>query len=220
MPALGKAHAAVAEWKKVALSTENDRFKARYNTYFRRALYATLAVCVLVFWFSPQIVVTPYKLAEEEIQVVDIPQNFDIPPPPQELPRPQVPIEAAPDAEVDEEVEIADTLPTDFDYVPPPPTGMTGNNFVAFDTKPEIVTFAGPVYPEFAREAALQGLVLVNVLVGTDGRVQQAIIVQSAHKVLDEAALAAARKCIFTPGRQRDMAVPVWVTLPYNFSLY
>ena len=208
------------EWKRVALATENDRFKSRYGTYFRRALYATMVVCVLVFWFSPQIHVTPYRLPDEEIIVVDIPQNFDIPPPPQELPRPQVPIEAAPDAEVDEEIDIAETLPEDFSYVPPPPTGTTGNAFVAFDTKPEIVTYAPPVYPEFAREAALQGLVLVNVLVGPDGRVQQAVIVQTAHRVLDEAALVAARKCIFTPGKQRDIPVPVWVTLPFNFTLY
>lgn len=218
--AVGSDKRGIVDWQRIALSTANDRFKARYPIYIRWATATALAIYILVFLFSPDIKITPYRMQEEQIQVVDIPQNFDIPPPPQELPRPQVPIEAAPDAEVDEDVEIADTLPESFDFVPPPPTGTTGNTFVAFDTKPEIVTYAPPVYPEFAREAALQGLVLVNVLVGPDGRVQQAVIVQTAHRVLDEAALVAARKCIFTPGKQRDIPVPVWVTLPFNFTLY
>ena len=33
------------------------------------------------------------------------------------------------------------------------------------------------------------------------------------------AALAAALRCRFTPAKQRDFAVPVWVAIPYNFRL-
>jgi protein TonB len=131
-----------------------------------------------------------------------------------------VPIEAAPDAEVEDEVEIADTLPEDFDYIPPPSGGGAGNDFVAYDTKPEAIKQVKPIYSEFAREAALEGLVLVSVLVGVDGRVQQTSLARAAHPVLNKAALEAARGWIFTPGKQRDVPVPVWVTLPFNFKLF
>jgi protein TonB len=212
----------VEQWKQVALHTENDRFKARYGRYIRWSVVIAFAIYIAVFWLSPQIHITPYHLPEETIEVVDIPQALDIPPPPEEIPRPQVPIEAAPDAEVEDDVEIADTLPEDFSEmaIPPQAGGGTGNDFVAFDTKPEILKWVSPVYPEFAREAGLEGLVIVNVLVGTDGRVMDAVIIQPVHDVLNKSALEAARKCLFSPGKQRNIPVPVWVALPYKFSLF
>ena len=210
------------QWEKVALATENDRFKAGYGNTLRATFLASFVIYLLIFLFSPVLEITPYRLKEETIEVVDIPQTVDIPPPPQELPKPQVPVEAAPDSEVEEDVEIADTLPTDFDYVPPPPStgGGGGNDFVAFDTKPEIVQYVPPQYSEFAREAGLEGMVMVDVLVGTDGRVKDARVSRSVHPVLDRAAVAAARQARFTPGKQRNIPVEVWVTLPYNFTLF
>lgn len=208
------------DWERVALATENDRFKARYPIYMRWATLASFAVWFAVFLFFPEIKITPYRLPDETVEVIDIPDAIDIPPPPEELPRPQVPIEAAPDAEVDEEVELADTLPEDFDYIPPPSGGGAGNDFVVYDTKPEVVRFAAPEYSEFAREASLEGIVYVDILVGVDGRPKEVRLQRPAHPVLNKAALAAAMKCVFTPGKQRDIPVQVWITLPYKFSLH
>jgi len=212
----------LSPWERVALNTANDRFKARYGTYLRWAILVSIVVYLLVFSFSPVLEITPYRLKEESIQVVDIPTSVDIPPPPKELPKPQVPIEAAPDAEVEEDIDIAPTLPDDFTYVPPAMSGggSAGNDFVAFDTKPEITHFERPVYTEFAREAGLEGMVVVDVLVGTDGRVKAARVSRPIHPVLDNSALAAAQKCRFTPGKQRNIPVEVWVSLPYNFTLF
>jgi protein TonB len=210
-------------WEQVGLATENDRFKARYGRYMRVATASSFIIYLLIFLFSPELQIEPYRLKEETVEVVDIPETVDIPPPPQELPKPQVPVEAAPDAEVEEDVEIADTLPESFDqYVPPPPGGGggAGNDFVAFDTKPEIVNYVSPEYSEFAREAGLEGLVMVDVLVGTNGRVKATRISKSVHPVLDQAAIEAAQRATFTPGKQRDIPVEVWVTLPYNFTLF
>jgi len=210
-------------WEAVGLATENDRFKAGYNTTLRWATGISLVVWLLVFLFSPELKIEKYELKQETVEVVDIPEAVDIPPPPKELPKPQVPIEAAPDAEVEDDIDIAETLPENFGGPPPlPPGGASGggNDFVAFDTKPEIVSYVPPEYSEFAREAGLEGQVLVDVLVGTDGRVKQARISRSVHQVLDAAALVAARRATFTPGKQRNIPVEVWVTLPYNFTLF
>ncbi len=212
-----------AGWRAAALATENARFKARYPVYMRWALLVSFVIFTLVFLFSPELVITPYTLKEDTIEVMDIPDAVDIPPPPEELPKPQVPIEAAPDAEVEDDVEIADTLVedfADFNSLPTGGAGGSGNGFVAFDTKPTIVQWFPPQYSEFAREAGLEGTVRVDVLVGTDGRVKDARVSQSVHSALDSAALAAARRVVFTPGKQRDVPVEVWVTLPYTFTLF
>jgi len=99
------------QWEKVSLATENDRFKAKYDRYLQVSLAASLVIYLLIFLFSPVLEITPYRLREESIEVVDIPQTIDIPPPPQELPKPQVPIEAAPDAEVEEDDALGGAAP-------------------------------------------------------------------------------------------------------------
>ncbi len=224
---MAQAHAANAPdegAQKLLFINENQRFKAGYPRYLRRSFYASMLIWLLVFLFSPVYRPTPYRLREEKIEVLDIPDAIDIPPPPKEVPRPQVPIEAAPDAEVEDDVEITETLPDTWETAPPPTTGgggsASGNNFVAFDTKPEIIKWVAPNYPETARDMELQGTVMVNVLVGTDGRAKAAEIAKSVHPILDQEALKAALRCIFKPGKQRDIPVEVWVTLPYKFKLY
>ena len=208
-------------WEQVALGTANDRFKAKYQQYVTVAVLLSLVVWLNIFLFTPELEIEPYRLREETIEVVDIPDVVDIPPPPQELPKPQVPIEAAPDAEVDEEVEIAETMPDDFSGAFTTPGSGSGptQNFQAFDTKPELVKFVPPVYSEFAREAGFSGVVYVDVLVGTDGRVKQVRLQRGVHPLLDKSALEAAQRAQFTPGKQRDIPVEVWVTLPYGFIL-
>lgn len=210
------------DYEAVVLHNENDRFKARYAIYMRWALGTSFIIYLIIFLFTPVFDITPYSLPDEQVEVIDIPETLDIPPPPQELPKPQVPIEAAPDAEVEEEVEIADTLPDNFDDFIPPPSGDggAGRDFVAFDTKPEIKRWVPPRYPEVAREMQLEGLVIIDVFVGTDGRVMEARVSRPQHNLLNQAALEAARKCTFTPGKQRNIPVPVWVSLPYDFSLF
>ena len=208
-------------WERVALGTANDRFKARYQQYLSVALLISMVVWINIFLFTPELEIEPYRLREETIEVVDIPDVVDIPPPPQELPKPQVPIEAAPDAEVEDEVEIAETMPDDFSgsFTTPGTASGPTQTFQAFDTKPELIKFVPPVYSEFAREAGFSGVVYVDVLVGTDGRVKQTRLQRGVHPLLDKAALEAAQRAQFTPGKQRDIPVEVWVTLPYGFIL-
>jgi protein TonB len=77
-----------------------------------------------------------------------------------------------------------------------------------------------PEYPELAKLARIEGTVHVRVLVGRDGRVRDTILVKGAHAILDQEALAAAKRAIFTPAIQQQKPVPVWVTIPFRFSLH
>ena len=92
--------------------------------------------------------------------------------------------------------------------------------FLASSSNPIIKIFAKPQYPEIARRSALEGTVIVKVLVGPDGLVKDAVVLQGVHPLLDREALAAARRCTFIPGKQRDIPVKAWMALPFNFRLH
>ncbi len=92
---------------------------------------------------------------------------------------------------------------------------------VFVDEYPNVVRCAEPRYPDLAREAGVEGTVHVHMLVGLDGRVRRAVIAQGGSvPMLDEAALDAARTCVFTPALTNRHPVMVWVSRSYHFSLH
>ncbi len=206
-------------------SSANDLFKAQYNKYLRWAFVAAVLLTLIGFLISPTYVPNPYKLRQEEFEVVDIDDQevIDIPPPPKEAPPPPKVIEAAPDDEVSDDVDIADTL-MDLDQAissSMPSFDMGGDTgFVASSENPKIVHWAKPNYPEIARRAQIEGTVIVKVLVGPDGSVRDAQILQGVNPMLNKAALEAARKCKFIPGKQRNIPVKAWMALPFAFRLH
>ncbi len=203
--------------------TANEQFKAQYNKYLRWSALVAVGLTVLFFLFSPRYTPNPYRLIERQFEVVDLPETVELPPPPKDVPPPPKAVEAAPDEEVTEDVEIAETL-MDFDDAFQLPTGDTSglgdNDFVASSEKPVLTRFVQPDYPEMARMSQLEGTVIVKVLVGPDGGVIDAQILQGVHPMLNAAALAAARKTRWEPGKQRNIPVKAWMALPYNFRLH
>ncbi len=201
----------------------NDLFKAKYNKYLRWSAVIAVVLTITGFLISPNYVPNPYRLRQEEFEIVDLDDQevIELPPPPVEAPPPPKVIEAAPDDEVAEDVEIADTL-LDLD------TALSstmlvddfgGEEFVVSQDKPKLVSYARPDYPEMARLSQLEGTVIVKVLVGPDGLVRDAVVIQSVHPLLNGAAIDAARRCKFEPGKQRGVPVKAWMAIPYNFYL-
>jgi protein TonB len=92
------------------------------------------------------------------------------------------------------------------------------DDLVVVEHEPALVAMQAPVYPELAREAGIEGTVVLRVLVDEQGMVRDAIVLQSVRG-LDEAALAAAATAVFRPARQQDRPVAVWVVLPLEFRL-
>jgi protein TonB len=91
-------------------------------------------------------------------------------------------------------------------------------DYVYYDEAPAVVTQAMPAYPDLAREAGVDGTVMLRVLVGKDGRVKD-VHVDRSVALLDEAAVAAARQWVFTPALSNGHPVMVWVAVPVRFSL-
>lgn len=201
----------------------NDEFKAGYNRYLRRGAYIALFIVLLLFLFSPRYIPQPYRMRQTTIEAIDMPDAVELPPPPEDVPRPQAPIEAAPDDEVGEDVDVAESLFEDFENVPITSefgSGDEGEVFVASQEKPVLTRFVSPDYPEMARASQLEGTVTVKVLVGPDGNVMQAVVLKGVHPMLDAAAREAALKCKFTPGKQRNIPVKAWMAIPFRFRLH
>ena len=205
------------------VAAENQKFKLGYNRYLRNALYITLVAHVLMFYFTPTFTFKPYVLREEYFEGIDLPEQFELPPPPKEITAPAVPIEAAEGEEVDEDADIA---PTSFERIedvppPPPPPSEQAAEFYAFDEAPVLVKFVSPKYPDLARQAGIEGVVLINVLVGVDGKVLAASVIQSdVTPAMEKAAIEASKQFLFKPAKQRTVPVKARMAIPIRFKLH
>jgi periplasmic protein TonB len=76
-------------------------------------------------------------------------------------------------------------------------------------------------YPEVAREAGIQGQVVVRILVDKRGKYSKHLILNAAkaHPVLVKAVEERLNLLSFTPGIQAGKPVPVWVNIPFKFTL-
>src|SRR5438105_4181164 len=76
-------------------------------------------------------------------------------------------------------------------------------------------------YPEIAKQAGVEGWVLVHVLVGRDGRIVDVRLDERRHvPMLDESALAAARQFVFEAATSNAHPVAAWVDVPFHFTLH
>ncbi len=100
---------------------------------------------------------------------------------------------------------------------PAPPLEPT-RPFVPVDTPPVPIVMPRPAYPTWAREAGIEGKVLVRVLVGTDGVPRKAVII-AGPKGLTEGVVDAVLRWRFKPGLANRVPVEVWVEIPITFRL-
>lgn len=213
-----------------------------WHTYYRLSVEAGLVVSLAVLvWLIrapiyPEAQAFEVTLAEQEVvemeEIQQTEQQMKPPPPP----RPPVPVEVADDAVIDdEELDLDVTLDMDeaAAYIPPPPAPVEDEAedeedmaeiFVVVEEMPEIIGGHDKIYefleyPMIARQAQMEGLVVVQVVVEPDGTGSDPVIAKSAGRVLDEAAIEAVEKLRYKPGRQRGRAVRVKLAIPIRFML-
>lgn len=76
------------------------------------------------------------------------------------------------------------------------------------------------VYPETARDLGIQGRVVLQFTIGTDGCLSDVRVVKGADSILDQEALRVVSSSPrWSPGKQRDRAVKVSYTFPVIFRL-
>jgi len=91
--------------------------------------------------------------------------------------------------------------------------------YVYTDQLPVAAKIVEPSYPDLALDIGIGGRVYVFMLVGRDGRVVRAEV-DPKHSVplLDEAAVAAARRWVFQPALVNGHPIPVWVGQAFVFT--
>lgn len=226
------------EWLEVQFRQRSARArvkKQRYALTLQIALILALAVPLAAIRIDlpggSSMAVT--NAEQEMVTLQEIAQTIQqtMPPPP---PRPPVPVVVADD-------ELPDDLDLDYDAslvldaiaeLPPPPPAADSDGeqdnepeiFVVVEDLPEIIggvakLAAAVKYPPIARQAGLEGLVVVKIVVNADGTPSDPEILKSPGSALDSAAIDAVMQQEFRPGRQRGRAVAAYMAIPVRFQL-
>ena len=162
---------------------------------------------------------------DQLVESFDIPPTaqFTTPPPPS---RPLIPV-ASEDEDLAEDITIEETGLEDFAWEAPPPPPDEGPRikFVPYEVPPIPIggmqaLLRNVHYPEAAREAGIEGRVVVQAYISEKGVVLETFILSGMPSTgLDEAAVKAIRRTRFKPALQRDKPVAVWIAFPINFIL-
>jgi protein TonB len=213
--------------------------------YLVRATMVGSALWIIIFVLSFSGVLL-LKHRPKETSVIVVPYRELAAPPPlsQDAPPPQVQVatpvapptvgvavpvpdaEAPPEQTIASQEEIASTTGSvessgDGIVIAPPSQEELPKfgEYVYVEELPEAITKVTPTYPDIAREAGVDGTVLVQALVGKDGKVKDARI-QKPIPMLNDAALAAVKQWVFKPALSNNKPVAVWVAVPVRFSLH
>ena len=85
--------------------------------------------------------------------------------------------------------------------------------------KPPVrVKVVNPTYPPNARQSRTQGVVILEVVIGSNGKVTSTKVLKSLP-FLDAAAIDAVKQWEYKPPLVDDKPTPVIMTVPVNFKL-
>jgi protein TonB len=121
---------------------------------------------------------------------------------------------------------ILDSAPRAVNVLPPPPPKVVEKKEVT----PTRIRVGGvvqaanltkkvqPTYPPLAKQARIQGKVILSAVISKDGSIQN-LTVQSGHALLIQAALDAVRQWVYKPTLLNNEPVEVSTEIEVNFTL-
>lgn len=219
------------------------------NLENKRLLFVELGavVTLAVVYFAFSVGTTEKQVAtldagtQQVIEEEFVPVTQETPPPPPEAPK--IPVLSDQIDIVDDEVKVDDNiinLEDDdelgveiMDYVEGPEEEEIEEEAIPFqlvETKPSFMggdanqfskwVATRLVYPEIAKENGVQGRVMLQFRVEADGRVTNVKVIRGVEPSIDkEAVRVVSSSPKWSPGKQRDRAVPVTYTFPVYFQL-
>jgi len=212
--------------------SEYQKFKGRGPFRTELAIVAVLIAIITVLFVIPRN--NRETDITEQTKIIFI-ESVDVPlvdPIDRTIPKPKPVI---PVMSEDPDIDISITLEDmDFDTYelsddPPPPGDPDGitppDSFVVYDEPPEAVGGVAAIarnidYPEIAKEAGIEGTVIVQSFIDKKGNVLKSIILKGMEGTgLNEAAIEAIEKTTWKPAVQRDRNVGVWIAIPVTFKL-
>jgi protein TonB len=218
--------------------------KRLHPILLRRSLF--ISTSTALFLALTALAITKLAIRETEIRRVVLTHDvLPLPPPIHEPLAPQIPVAPpaapppqgaplpVPDAEADPEQTVpaqdeplvsigvgdgegegVDTLVFEPEGDTLPPYGMP----VYVEELPEVITRVSPQYPDIARQSGIEGTVIIQALVGKDGKVKDTKVVKSIP-VLDDEAVKAVKGWVFKPALVNNKPVATWVAVPVRFTL-
>jgi len=98
--------------------------------------------------------------------------------------------------------------------------GLDFGGAIGLDEPPKVVFKVLPKYPELARKAGKEGIVILKILITRTGRVAKVVVLSAPGKLgFAEAAVEAVQQWKFEPPTVNGEPVDVWCTLPIRFKL-
>ncbi len=209
----------------------NDRFKRGFNDWFWIALILATVLHAGLFFASPTFGTDDYSFTSAELESIELPDEIEIPPPPEAIQRPATPVIS--EATIDEDLTIAPTTFEDnpIENLPPPPSGddrdlAAAPTFTPMTVRPalqnnaEVQRALQRYYPPVLRDSGIGGTVNVWFFIDENGRVlRRQINESSGYDAFDQAALQVAELMRFSPAYNRDQKVPVWVSFNITFEV-
>ncbi len=100
------------------------------------------------------------------------------------------------------------------DAPPPPQAVRVGGNI----KEPKKLKNVPPSYPDIAKQARVQGVVILECTISPQGKVQDVKVLRGIP-LLDQAAIDAVKQWVYTPTLLNGVPVPVIMTVTVNFRL-
>jgi len=206
--------------------------KNKWKIWVEESTVITLVFLIAMFYYFPDInSITPIREFKQEIvtlEQVEITRQEVKPPPPPAFTRMAVSdnpdIEEAEinfNSELDVNANVAATI------LEPPKVELSEEDAPIFEIVEELPEPIGGIstiqkniiYPDLAKKAGLEGLVIIRAAIDVKGNVIKTQILKGIGGGCDEAAAEAVQKTKFKPGSQRGFPVRVWVSVPVRFKL-
>lgn len=83
--------------------------------------------------------------------------------------------------------------------------------------RPVVIHSVTPDYPTYVKNKGVEGIVILKLLIETQGHVSRVEILKPSHPHLNQAAANAAYQFKFRPGNLKDVDVKVWMRIPFSF---
>ena len=203
-----------------------DPLLKNYPVRIREVTVGVILSISFLFYLFPRFLGEAEKITttfQEEIETFDIPQTeqMKIPEPPA---RPSVPI-ASEDEFFDEDITIEDTDLEDFEDWEAPDAQNINNKFEYIAREVEPAPYPGfrvedfVEYPELAKEAGIEGRVIIAAFIDKKGRAKNCYLVKGVFESLDQMALQAVKQSRWVPAKQQGKRIGVWVNIPVSFKL-
>lgn len=213
----------------------HDRLKASFGSLLGGSIALSALAHYLFLSFASFNAIPDYGIhAGPPMEQLALEREYQIPPPPEPIARPAIPVLSA-NANIDTEITIgsvllrdnpADAMPMPAPPVPDAPDIAAQPTFTPYEVRPELKNGAEiqrvleRSYLRLLKDAGIGGVTVLWVFIDATGTVKNTKVTQSSeYGELDEVAqqvmLSTAR---FSPAVNRDQRVPVWIQIPVTFQ--